>query len=99
MNTYQALRQEGRQEGRQEARQEGARLRILRGRFKGASADFLAYQSELSLTEVENMLRGYDKVYQFWANKKRDKGAILEVAHLAEQEVRYLMNLFTEKLN
>jgi hypothetical protein len=95
MNTYQALRQEGRQEGRHER----ARLDILRGRFKGASADFLAYQSELPLAEVENMLKGYDKVYQFWANKKQDKGAILEVAHLSEQEVRYLMNLFTEKLN
>jgi hypothetical protein len=27
------------------------------------------------------------------------KKAIIEVAHLSEQEVRYLMNLFTEKLN
>jgi hypothetical protein len=59
----------------------------------------LADLSELSLLEVENMLKGYDAVYKNWANKKRDKTTISEVAHLSEQEVRYLMNLFTEKLN
>jgi Putative transposase, YhgA-like len=107
MNTYQALRYEGLlaglQEGRQEGRQEGltikARLVVLRGRFRGASAEFLADQSELTLIEVENMLKGYDEVYKFWANVKTDKKAPLEVAYLSEQEVHYLLKLFSEKLN
>ena len=99
MNTYQALRYEGRQEGRQEGIRERARLDILRGRFRGASAELLADISELPLGDVENMFKSYDEVYQFWTNKKTDKKVILEVAHLSEQEVRYLLKLFSDKLN
>ena len=103
MNTYQALRQEGRREGRQEGRQEGltykARMVVLRGRFRGATAEFLADQSELPYSEVVNMLKSYDEVYQFWASKRTDKKAIVEVAHLSDDEVRYLRGLFNEKLN
>jgi hypothetical protein len=99
MNTYQTIRHEGRQEGLQEGEKRRTRLGVLRGRFHGASADFLAAQAELSLLEVENMLKGYDEVLRFWSSKRTDKKAIIEVAHLSEQEVRYLMNLFTEKLN
>jgi Putative transposase, YhgA-like len=99
MNTYQALRYEGRQEGRQEGIRERARLDILRGRFRGASAELLSDISELPLGEVENMFKSYDEVYQFWVNKKVDKKVILEVAHLSEQEVRYLLKLFSDKLN
>ncbi len=95
MNTYQALRYEGRQEGLTIK----ARLVVLRGRFRGASADFLADQSELALIEVENMFKSYDEVYKFWAASQTDKKAALEVAHLSEQEVQYLLKLFNEKLN
>jgi hypothetical protein len=70
-----------------------ARLLVLRGKWKGASADFLADQSELSLSKVKNMLKGYDVVYQLWANKK----PAVAVDHLTEEEVNYLMNLFGEK--
>ena len=45
------------------------------------------------------MVKGYDEVLRFWLSKRTDKKAIIEVAHLSEQEVRYLMNLFNEKLN
>ena len=45
------------------------------------------------------MFKSYDEVYQFWTNKKTDKKVILEVAHLSEQEVRYLLKLFSDKLN
>jgi Putative transposase, YhgA-like len=95
MNTYQTIRQEGLQEGEKRR----TRLGVLRGRFRGISVDDLADQAELSLLEVENMLKGYDVVLRFWSSKRTDKKAIIEVAHLSEQEVRYLMNLFTEKLN
>jgi hypothetical protein len=88
MNTYQALRQEGRQEGRQDK----ARLVVLRGKWKGATADYLADLSELPYTEVVNMLKDYNKVYQLWANKK----AAGTIAYLTDEEVRYLMDLFTK---
>jgi Putative transposase, YhgA-like len=99
MNTYQALRYEGRQEGRQEGIRERARLGVLRGRFRGVSVDILADQAEMQLVDVENMLKSYDDVYQFWAKEKKDKKAIVQVAHLSEEEVRYLIKLFNEKLN
>jgi hypothetical protein len=99
MNTYQALRYEGRQEGRQEGIRERARLGVLRGRFRGVPADILADQAEMLLTDVENMLKSYDEVYQFWLKEKKDRKAIVEVAHLSEEEVRYLIKLFNEKLN
>jgi flagellar biosynthesis/type III secretory pathway protein FliH len=103
MNTYQAFRQEGRQEGLQEGLQTGekrkARLSVLRGRQQGASVEFLAKQLELPYAEVENIIKGYDEVYQFWTNKQHHKNTLLEVAHLSEQEVRYLMDLFSQKLN
>jgi hypothetical protein len=99
MNTYQALRQEGRQEGLQEGEKRRARVDVLRGRFRGVSADILAFTTELPISEVENIIKGYDEVLHFWSKTRTDKKAIIEVAHLSEQEVRYLMNLFTEKLN
>jgi hypothetical protein len=99
MNTFQTIRHEGRQEGLQEGEKRRARLDVLRGRFRGASTDFLAYLTELSLVEVENMVKGYDDVLRFWSSNTVDKKEIIEVTHLSEQEVRYLINLFTEKLN
>ncbi len=95
MNTYQALRQEGRQEGSREK----ARLIVLRGRFRGNSAEILADLSELQYSEVDNMLKGYEEVYKFWSDKKVDKNSVIKSAHLADSEVRYLLNLFNEKMN
>ena len=70
-----------------------ARLVVLRGKRKGASTDFLADVSQLSLSKVKNMFKGYDVVYQLWANNK----PAVAVDHLTEEEVTYLMNLFGEK--
>jgi hypothetical protein len=63
----------------------------------GATADFLADISDLPVSNVEDMFKSYDDVYRFWSNKRTDKKALIE--HLSEQEVRFLMNLFNEKLN
>jgi Putative transposase, YhgA-like len=90
MTTYQALKKEGRQEGEVNK----ARLMILRGKWKGASADFLADMSEMPFAEVEKLLKGYDKAYAFWKN---DKKTIVPIAHLTEQEVQYLFDLFDKK--
>ena len=70
-----------------------ARLMVLRGKWRGASVDFLADQSALPLTKVKNMLKGYDAVYQLWSNNK----PVVGIAHLSEEEVSYLVNLFGEK--
>jgi Putative transposase, YhgA-like len=99
MTTYQVWVNKGKQEGKQEGERSKARLVVLRGRWRGASVDFLADQSELPYQEVADMVNDYNEVYQFWSNKKGNKKALLEVAHLSEQEVRYLMNLFSEKQN
>ena len=80
-------------DSRKESTMKKARLVILRGKWKGAAADFLADQSELSLSKVKNMLKGYELVYQLWANNK----PAVAVDHLTEEEVNYLMNLFGEK--
>jgi hypothetical protein len=99
MNTFQTIRHEGRQEGLQEGEKRRARLNVLRGRLRGVSAESLADIVDLPVSEVENMFKSYDDVYRFWASKRTDKKAIIEVSHLFEQEVRFLMNLFNEKLN
>jgi hypothetical protein len=70
-----------------------ARLTVLRGKWRGLPTDILADVSQLSLSKVKNMLKGYDVVYQLWANKK----PAVAVDHLTEEEVNYLMNLFGEK--
>ncbi len=90
MTTYQALKKEGRVEGEINK----ARLMILRGKWKGATADFLVDQSELSFSEVEKLLKGYDKAYKSW---KSDKKTLVPVEHLTEQEVQYLFDLFEKK--
>ena len=107
LTTYQIWKRdglaEGRQKGRQEGRQEGeilkAHLMILRGRWKGASADFLADQSELPFSEVEKLLIGYDKTYELWQKKKTGKKHIAQIEHLSEQEVQYLIDLFNKNQN
>ena len=95
MTTFQVMRLEGKAEGKVEK----AHLMILRGRWKGASAEFLADQSELSYSEVDKLLKGYDKAYEFWKNNKKDKKSAAPIAHLSEQEVNYLMDLFNTTQN
>ncbi len=92
-------RKEGREEGRQEGHQEGevkkARLTVLRGRYRGAAIDFLADVSELPYKDVENLVKGYDKVYAKWLKRE----AIKSVEHLSAEEVRYLIDLFSKNQN
>ena len=66
---------------------------VLRGKWRGASADYLADLSELPFPEVENMLNAYDMVYNLWQNKK----PIGAIAHLSDQEISYLIGLFGKK--
>jgi hypothetical protein len=54
--------------------------------------------SELSLSEVNNLLNGYDNVYKLWSKNKGKAPDILpKIAHLTEQEVGYLFNFFSQK--
>ena len=75
------------------------RKSVLRGLFLGQNTEFLAFTTEMPISEVENLSKGYDVVYRFWSTKRSLKKAIIEAIHLSESEVRYLMNLFSEKLN
>ena len=103
LTTYQVWIQKGKVEGLQEGKQKGeilkAHLMILRGRWKGASADFLADQSELPFTAVEKLLIGYDKTYELWQKKKTGKKHIAQIEHLSEHEVQYLIDLFNKNQN
>jgi hypothetical protein len=52
----------------------------------------------LPLAEVNNLLDGYDKAYQFWLkNKGKSLDVLPKIAHLTEQEVSYLMSFFSQK--
>lgn len=99
--TYQVWKREGRQEGLQEGMSKGeikkARSMVLRGIWKGLSADLLADQSELPYAEVVNLFKGYDKVYQFWLSNKNSRDKLPVVAHLSKEEVIYLLNLFDKE--
>ena len=99
--TYQVWKREGRQEGLQEGMSKGeikkARSMVLRGIWKGLSADLLADQSELPYAEVVNLFKGYDKVYQFWLTNKNSRDKLPVVAHLSKEEVIYLLNLFDKE--
>lgn len=102
MTTYQSWKIEGLREGRQEGRQEGeakkARLTVLRGKWNKMSAESLADMSELPLSEVNNLLNGYDSVYKLWVkNKGKTPDVLPKIAHLSEQEVSYLMTFFSQK--
>ena len=97
--TYQVWVQKGKVEGIQEGLQEGqtqkARLVVLRGRWKGSSADYLSDISELPYTDVKNLLKGYDQTYLVWQGKM-DKDA---VEYLSSNEVDYLLDLFNKNQN
>lgn len=95
LTTYQVWKGEGRKEGRQEGEIKKARLVVLRGRWKGLSADFLADVSELPYPVVENLLEGYEQTYRLWKEKKTDK----TVEHLSKEEVNYLLDLFDKNQN
>ncbi len=94
MTTYQSWKTEGRQEGRQEK----ARLSVLRGKWNAWTAESLADQAELPISEVNNLLNGYENVYNFWKkNKGKMPDVLPKIAHLSDQEVSYLMAFFTQK--
>jgi predicted transposase/invertase (TIGR01784 family) len=87
--------QEWRKEGKIEGAQSKARLVILRGKWKGATAEFLAELSELSLQEVKNLFKGYDDVFTAWQKNKHIVTAQTE--HLTEAEITYLLDLFNKQ--
>jgi hypothetical protein len=102
MTTYQTWVNKGLKEGRQEGRQEGetkkARLSVLRGKWNGWTAESLADQAELPLSEVNNLLNGYDAIYKLWSkNKGQTPDALPEIAHLTKLEVGYLFDFFSQK--
>jgi hypothetical protein len=102
MTTYQTWVNKGKLEGKLEGKQEGetkkARLTVLRGKWNNWSAESLADMSELPLSEVNNLLNGYDNVYKLWLkNKGKAPDALPKIVHLTEQEVGYLFDFFSQK--
>ena len=92
---YDALVDENQQKGLEKGLEKGvlkkARLTVLRGTWKGATADYLADLSELPYSDVTKMLEDYPKVYQSWLDKTE-----AQVTHLSKEEVSYLINLFEQ---
>ena len=98
MTTYQLWKSEGLKEGRQEGETKKARLAVLRGKWNGWKAESLADQAELPLSEVNNLISGYENIYKFWIKNKGKTSEILpKIMHLSDQEVGYLMTFFTQK--
>jgi hypothetical protein len=91
------LSQIWKQEGKIEYYIEKARSTVLRGKWKGATTSFLADISELPYTDVENMLKEYDKIYLLWQKNKLSNIPTIETKYLTEQEVKYLIDLFGKK--
>ncbi|HHH52896.1 MAG TPA: hypothetical protein ENK91_04505 [Bacteroidetes bacterium] len=61
MTAYDTLIQEGIQKGRKEGKIEGYKEVILNGWKKGATIEFLADITGLSIKEVEDIIKEYDK--------------------------------------
>ncbi len=93
MTTAQVWKQEGKIEGSIEK----ARSTVLRGKWKGYNASALADLSELPYTEVENMLKEYNKIYALWQKNKVSNISLIETKYLTEQEVKYLIDLWGKK--
>ena len=89
--------QEWKKEGKIEGAQSKARQMVLRGKWKGASADFLEDQSELSLQEVKDLFKGYDEVYAFWQKNKNISSASIQTTNLTAAETTYLLDLFNKQ--
>lgn len=84
----------GRMEGKLEGERNKARLMVLRGKWKDAPNDFLIYQSELPLEEVNNLFKAYDEVLRSWQRNKNISIRNAQTAYLTELEVAYLLDLF-----
>lgn len=105
--TYQSWVNKGLQEGLEKGMERGmergmeegltqkARRTVLRGRHRGLSTDVLTDLSELSLAEVEKLIKGYDQVYALWSSKQ----IVTTATHLTPAEVNYLLNLFNKNQN
>jgi Putative transposase, YhgA-like len=90
---YDSIIDEGVEKGIEKGAMTKARQMVLRGKWKGLSADYLADLSELPFSEVENMLNAYDALLKLWQKKQQ----IGTIAHLSDQEVKYLLDLFAKK--
>lgn len=98
MTTYQIWVKKGEKKGIKEGESKKARLVVLRGKWRNFSAEDLADQTELPLTKVKNLFKGYDMAYTFWLkNIGKATDTLPEIAHLSDEEVRYLMDFFTQK--
>ena len=101
MTNTQVWQHEGEIKGRMEGKIEGehnkARLMVLRGKWKNAPNDFLIYQSELPIEEVNDIVNGYEEVYLLWQKNTNINRVNAKTKFLSEIEVAYLLDLFNRQ--
>jgi hypothetical protein len=93
MTTYQEWRQKGLAEGEMNR----ARKIVLRGIGNGLSIVVLVDTSDLSYPIVEDLMKGYDSVYEFWQTETNNRDVVPQNDYLTEQEVRYLLDWLDKK--
>ena len=81
----------GKAEGKKEGKKENARLIVLRGYYRGYSADALADLSLLPMEEVELLAQGFNTLKKAVRNKNRDIATLAELTQLSEEDVSYVL--------
>ena len=81
----------GKAEGKKEGKKEKARLVVLRGYYRGYSAEALADLSLLPMEEVQLLAQGFDTLKKAGRNKNRDIATLAELTQLSEEEVSYVL--------
>ena len=77
--------------GKAEGKKEKARLVVLRGYYRGYSADALADLSLLPIEEVQLLAQGFDVLKKAGRNKNRDIATLAELTQLSKEEVSYVL--------
>ena len=77
--------------GKAEGKKENARLVVLRGCYRGYSADALADLSLLPIEEMQLLAQGFNTLKKAVRNKNRDIATLAELTQLSEEQVSYVL--------
>ena len=77
--------------GKTEGRKLEAHLSVLKGCYRGYTADMIAEFSLLSMTEIQQLVEGFHIIKKAWQDKKTVITPLISQTKLTEEEVQFVL--------
>ena len=81
----------GQTQGKTEGRKLEAHLSVLKGCYRGYTADLIAEFSLLPMYEIQQLVQGFNIIKKAWTSSKFVMSVLIEQTKLTEEEIKYVV--------